>query len=122
MTKYYNNGSRKELNCEEHIDPGLLSLHLKSTQPGLQLKDEYGNWIDCLNNKDIAIIWTGDMACKINPEIHPGIHRVINIDNMPRIGMWYEICIKEQEHKELIDNKKPKEFERKTGIPFSKSR
>ena len=58
IAKYFNDGTRKELNCKEHYDPGLLSLSLRSTEPGLQLKDEFDKWIDAPTNKNIAILWT----------------------------------------------------------------
>jgi hypothetical protein len=123
VSKYYNDGKRDNLNCEEHYDPGLLSIHLRSTAKGLQLKNEYNEWINPPNDKNIAIIWTGGIAKKINPNINTGIHRVKNT-NSPRIAMWYEICISSQEHKELdSDIKINSAFnnEEKTGIPISKS-
>lgn len=131
VAKYNNN--HLEMKCKEHFDPGLLSLSLRSTQPGLQLKNEYGEWIDPPHDKNIAILWTGDAAVKINPLLKHGIHRVINKSNIqiPRIAIWYEICTFQQEHRELLNDKInknmkdikyiPKKFESDTGIPFSKS-
>lgn len=132
ITKYYNDGSRKEINCLEHYDPGLLSLSLRSTEPGLQLKNEHGNWINAPTNKNIAMLWAGNAATQINPKIKPGIHRVINpvadplnnvIKKNPRIAIWYEICASYQEHKELLNDKteKARKLEDLTGIPMSKS-
>jgi hypothetical protein len=130
VAKYNNN--HLEMKCKEHFDPGLLSLSLRSTQHGLQLKNEYGEWIDPPRDKNIAILWTGDAAVKINPLLKHGIHRVINKSNIhiPRIAMWYEICTFQQEHRELLNDKInknmkdikyiPKKFENDTGIPFSK--
>ena len=108
IAKYHNDGKRQKINCEEHFDPGLLSLSLRSTQPGLQLKDENGKWIKPPFAKDIAILWTGDAAVKFNPTLKRGYHRVINGElNVPRIAMWHEICISSQEHKELISKPEP---------------
>lgn len=125
VTQYHNDGKRKEMNCKEHADPGLLSMHLRSTEPGLQLKDEYGNWYSPKNDKNIGIIWAGHIANKINPKIKPGFHRVINPINVkkPRFAMWYEICTEEQEHKDLIykPESDKKSYESETGIPTSKS-
>ena len=98
----------------------------------MDLKDENGNWINPPNDDTVAIIWAGDIATKINPEIKHGIHRVINngIVN-PRIAIWHEICTSAQEHRELIYGKSdlkykslidPVKFEGETGIPMSKSR
>lgn len=126
ITKYYNDGTRKTLNCEPHFDPGLLSLHLRSTEPGLQLQDENGNWINPPNNPKVGIIWAGDVATKINPQIKHGVHRVQNLPDSigkPRIAIWHEICTKAQEHTELIETKKESLSydEGVTGIPTSKS-
>ena len=126
MTKYGNNGKSIDpvINCEAHYDPGLLSIHYRSTQAGLQMQNEYGKWVIPPNDNSIAIIWAGGFANKMNPEIKPGVHRVINIGNsIPRIAIWYEICTTYQEHKELIKEKYEKLAydEHKTGIPISKS-
>lgn len=125
FAKYYNDGSRSELNCKEHFDPGLLSISLRSTEPGLQLKDEFGKWIKTPEDKHIAIIWAGDAAHKLNPKIKHGIHRVVNsTTGRPRISMWHEICTAYQEHTELLDKDKKLDaykFEGETGIPMSKS-
>lgn len=137
VARYYNDGMRKEMNCKEHSDPGLLSISLRSTENGLQLRDENGNWNGMPLNKRFAIIWAGDAANKINPEVKTCIHRVINPPdlgglNKARIAIWYEICTSAQEHKELMDVKKDlveiatkkyemaKTFQGSTGIPMSK--
>ena len=125
IAKYHNDGTRTKMNCEEHFDPGLLSLSLRSTEPGLQLKDEFGRWIIPPNDKTIAIIWAGKAATLINPKIKSGVHRVVNPikPGIPRISMWHEICTAAQEHTELIYDKKidPIKTESKTGIPMTKS-
>ena len=126
IAKYHNDGTREALNCKEHFDPGLLSISLRSSEPGLQLKDEFGRWIKVPENNSIAVIWAGDAATKINPKIKHGIHRVVNpITNInkPRISMWHEICTASQEHTELMTKKNTKavDFESSTGIPMSKS-
>lgn len=107
VAKYHNDGSRTDINCKAHYDPGLLSLSLRSTQPGLQLKDEFGKWIKTPEDTSIAILWAGKAATEMNPKIKPGIHRVANPDipGKPRISMWHEICTSAQEHKELIKKK-----------------
>lgn len=132
IAKYHNDGTRISLNCAEHFDPGLLSLSLRSTAPGLQLKDENNNWIAPPDDPSIGIIWAGKVAQEINPKIKLGIHRVVNptkLPSKPRISMWYEVCISKQEHRELLSNDKPDpvkkinpvKFEDETGIPMSKS-
>lgn len=133
MVKYLNTGTRKELNCKEHIDPGLLSFSLRSTEPGLQLMDEYGKWIKPPHDSNIAILWTGDAATKINPKIKPGYHRVVNPEPLnfsnsnkpkPRISMWHEICCASQERLDLLKKDgilKSKNYQSTTGLPSYKS-
>lgn len=124
FAKYNNNGSRTGLNCREHCDPGLLSFHVRSTEEGLQLQNDLGNWIKVPNDKSLAVIWAGRVAKQINPKIRPCIHRVdCAFSGKPRIGIWHEICLESQEHKELMNDKKQiaKSFESETGIPMSKS-
>lgn len=130
IAKYYNDGTRIAPNCAEHFDPGLLSISLRSTEPGLQLKDENGKWVITPNDTSIAIIWAGKAATQINSNIKPGVHRVVNPMNpgKPRISMWYEICTVAQEHTELLNSKQsfvptfdPVKFESVTGIPMTKS-
>lgn len=123
IAKYSNDGSRVDLNCEEHYDPGLLSLSLRSTAPGLQLRNEFGKWIIPPPHKNIAILWTGHSAVYLNPKIKPGIHRVINSEKT-RISIWHEICTSAQEHRELIkdDDKKIAIItESISGIPITKT-
>jgi hypothetical protein len=115
IAKYHNDGSRKTLNCKEHYDPGLLSLSLRSSEEGLQLKDEFGKWIKAPIANNIAILWAGKAATDINPKIKPGVHRVSNPlqSNKSRIAIWHEICTTDKEHKELIKNKRTKSYEPK---------
>ena len=125
ITKYFNDGTRKELNCMEHSDPGLLSISLRSTEPGLQLLDENNHWISPPFYKNVAIIWTGQAASRINPLLKPAIHRVLNSTKVgtPRVAMWHEICTSQQEHTELMYDKthKAESFENYSGIPISKT-
>lgn len=122
IARYFNDS--RMLNCAEHYDPGLLSFSIRSTEEGLQLKDEFGKWIRVPADKTLAVIWTGKAASEINPEVKPGVHRVMcNTTGKPRLAMWHEICTSAQEHKELIKKKDDTafKFESRTGIPMSKS-
>eukprot|EP01130_Rhizamoeba_saxonica_P007931 TRINITY_DN3208_c1_g1_i2.p1 TRINITY_DN3208_c1_g1~~TRINITY_DN3208_c1_g1_i2.p1 ORF type:complete len:266 (-),score=59.86 TRINITY_DN3208_c1_g1_i2:45-842(-) len=106
IARYYNDGTNieedgQELNCVEHYDPGLLSLSVLSTEPGLQVKDEHGNWIDMPCAKDsgnIGILWCGEIAQRVgNHSLKPCIHRVLhNADVSSRITMWHEVCVQSQ--------------------------
>ncbi len=124
IAKYHNDGTRVELNCKEHYDPGLLSLSLRSTEPGLELKDEFGKWIKAPHDKTIAVLWVGKAGTIANPKFKPGVHRVVNpkIPGRPRIAIWHEICTSAQEHRELLEKKLAKNIQNSTGIPMSKVR
>ena len=100
ITKYHNT-NQSRLNCNPHADPGVFSLSVRSTAPGLQLKDEYGKWIDAPINKSIGILWAGHMAHKLNAAVKVCTHQVV-ANPKPRIAFWYEVCVLKQEHKELI--------------------
>ena len=117
---YHNTGLREGLNCDEHYDPGLLSFHLRSSEEGLQLKNEFGKWIKVPVDKTLAVLWTGKIASEINPKLKPCVHRVTNVSGKPRLSLWHEICTEAQEHKELIKDKTQlaKSVETKTGIPI----
>jgi hypothetical protein len=65
IARYHNDGSRSEMNCKEHFDPGLLSISLKSSEPGLQLKDEFGRWTKVPENDAFAVIWVTSIACDL---------------------------------------------------------
>ncbi|VBB17933.1 hypothetical protein YASMINEVIRUS_396 [Yasminevirus sp. GU-2018] len=121
-TRYRNDGSKVGLNCKEHYDPGLLSIHYRSTQPGLQVKNEHGVWTNPPRDDSIAIVWAGDVATKINRQIKHGVHRVIG-SSQSRVALWYEVCTSAQEHTELVSEPKTKlaDMEHDTGIPLSKS-
>ena len=124
FARYHNDGFRKGLNCQEHFDPGLLSFHIRSTEVGLQLKDEFGKWIHVPTDKTLAVLWAGKAATQINPKIKPCIHRVDCALGKSRISLWHEICTESQEHKELLKDTKQliaKSYELKTGIPMTKS-
>eukprot|EP01130_Rhizamoeba_saxonica_P016422 TRINITY_DN758_c0_g1_i2.p1 TRINITY_DN758_c0_g1~~TRINITY_DN758_c0_g1_i2.p1 ORF type:complete len:435 (-),score=90.99 TRINITY_DN758_c0_g1_i2:52-1356(-) len=107
MARYYNKSSHiyeggVHLNCVEHYDPGLLSLSVLSTAPGLQVKNMVTNeWVDCpYLNQDgsIAVMWCGEAVRNIpNCNLIPGIHRVKFVEGShPRLALWHEVCTREQ--------------------------
>lgn len=97
---YFNKKEFTLVNCEEHTDPGLLSLSVLSTQPGLQLKKMSGKkeWVDAPAGvgQRFAVIWGGKLIQSITDgQLKAGIHRVINIpDSPPRMSLWLE-CVTE---------------------------
>jgi len=90
----------QDLNCAPHYDPGLISLSILSTTPGLELQDANGNWISGPQGNDIGVLWLGEAARKasfyVSP-LTPAIHRVVYPKDLkPRLTMWYEICTSSQ--------------------------
>lgn len=105
---YRNNESSREVVCSSHYDPGLFSLNVFVSEPGLQFQDEHSQWHDM--DPSLGVLWTGSAAQEIqqNTEITfppgfpktvtPGIHRVVRSTtlNQPRLSVWSEICTKSQ--------------------------
>uniref|UniRef100_A0A7S4N8D6 Isopenicillin N synthase-like Fe(2+) 2OG dioxygenase domain-containing protein n=1 Tax=Paramoeba aestuarina TaxID=180227 RepID=A0A7S4N8D6_9EUKA len=94
---YFNSGSFKLPNCKKHSDPGLLSLSVVSTAPGLQLfKRKSDEWVDAPTGvgNNIAVLWGGTLIETITDgRLKSGIHRVKSKPNSPpRLAMWLE-CI-----------------------------
>jgi hypothetical protein len=78
-----------------HGDPGLLSLSLGSSSPGLSMLDhETNTWIPVPN--DAAVLWCGSTAAELNPDMKIGWHKVNVEQNCSRMTLWYEICAKDQ--------------------------
>jgi hypothetical protein len=88
------------LSCAEHHDPGLLSISVLSTRPGLQLFDPVANaWIDGPSEPgNVCVIWLGQAAVDAsNSKFRNGIHRVKmqsddDMKQAPRMAMWVEVC------------------------------
>ena len=92
------------MNIVEHFDAGLLAFSFRSTEPGLQLKNEFGEWIDAFVDDSIAVLWTGHAVRKYDSDHPEGVHRVIT-SNKSRIGLWYEICCYSQERNDILKGK-----------------
>jgi hypothetical protein len=91
--------SIEDVNCVPHYDPGLFSISFYSSLEGLQLLEPATNmWVDGPINtdpeqQDIAVLWLGQAALKVNASLKNGIHRVIYPQTLnPRLTMWYEVC------------------------------
>ncbi len=75
-----------------HEDINLLTILPVAEQPGLQVKDKQGNWIDVSSNRGELIINSGDMLQEATQGFYPSTsHRVNNpggaIKNESRISM-----------------------------------
>lgn len=87
-----------ECNVAGHIDPGLLSFSILSTQEGLQVKNKEGEWVDCPTDSRYGILWAGELAQIISPDIKPGWHRVKYLPEQAwRLTIWIEVCSKQQD-------------------------
>lgn len=77
-----------------HEDINLLTLLPVAEQPGLQVRDRQGNWLDVNGNRGELIVNAGDMLCEATGGYFPSTtHRVVNpmetIDNVSRYAIPY---------------------------------
>ena len=75
-----------------HEDINMITVLPISDQPGLQVQDNAGNWIDVSGNSGDIVINSGDMLREATGGFFPSTtHRVLNpgsgIDNVSRISM-----------------------------------
>lgn len=120
--RYGNNTIRKDnLNIVEHYDAGLLAFNFLSTAPGLEFKNEHGEWVeapvkDGNSPQGMGILWTGHAIKSYNDypgglsPFPPGIHRVKVVDE-PRLSMWYEICTQDQMREDMLTDYKGYQYE-----------
>ena len=67
------------IRAQEHADINLITLLVAATQPGLQVKNTSGKWININSNPGELIINTGDMLQECSNHYFPStIHRVMN--------------------------------------------
>jgi len=99
----YKNQDDNEYNVAPHGDPGLFSLSLISTSPGLQMLDPENNvWIDV--PLEAAVLWCGAAAEEVTEgRIKCGWHRVQKAQQS-RTTIWYEVCSMEQIPKNIQQN------------------
>jgi len=90
-----------DVNCAPHYDPGLISLSILSTSPGLELQDDNGVWIKGPEKRDIGVVWLGEAAQRASSNHTPlkaAVHRVVYPTELnPRLTIWYEVCTSKQE-------------------------
>ena len=77
-----------------HEDINLMTLLPVAEQPGLQVKDKQGNWIDVASVRGELVVNSGDMLKELTDRFYPSTtHRVINpsgenaIENVSRISI-----------------------------------
>ena len=67
------------IRAQEHADINLITLLVASTQPGLQVKNTKGKWVDVVLNPGELVVNTGDMLQECSGGYFPStIHRVVN--------------------------------------------
>lgn len=65
-----------------HTDINLITVLVSGSQPGLQVKDKEGNWIDVKSKKGQMVINIGDMLQECSDGYYPStVHQVINTTN-----------------------------------------
>jgi len=74
-----------------HEDINLLTVLVAGSEPGLQVLDENGEWLDVTTDKNTIIINSGDMLKMASENYYPSTtHRVVNPDpsiNVSRYSM-----------------------------------
>ena len=72
-----------------HTDINLITILVSGSQPGLQVQDKKGQWIDVESKKGQVIINIGDMLQKCSQGYYPStIHQVKNKkNNKPRFSI-----------------------------------
>ena len=65
-----------------HTDINLITVLVSGSQPGLQVKDKEGNWINVKSKKGQIVINIGDMLQECSNKYYPStVHQVINTKN-----------------------------------------
>ena len=65
-----------------HTDINLITILVSGSQPGLQVKDKQGNWIDVKSRKGQIVINIGDMLQECSNGYYPStVHQVTNKKN-----------------------------------------
>ncbi|KRX06101.1 hypothetical protein PPERSA_09713 [Pseudocohnilembus persalinus] len=88
---------RSGYKVDSHVDPGIFSISVFSSDSGLQLKNSEGKWIQApYKDKMFGIIWNGLAANRISKgEMAQGWHRVAPSQE-DRYTMWYECVVNSQ--------------------------
>ena len=73
------------------IDINLITLLISGSQPGLQVKNKNGEWINIKSKKGQIVINTGDMLKECSDSYFPStIHRVINPKESKNVSKFME--------------------------------
>ena len=68
-----------EIRAAEHTDINLITLLVSGSQPGLQVKNKEGLWVDIESRKGQIVVNNGDMLQECSSGFFPStFHRVVN--------------------------------------------
>ena len=85
------NEDASSIRAAAHEDINLLTVLVAGSEPGLQVLDENGEWLDVTTDKNTIVINTGDMLKMASENYYPSTtHRVVNPDpniNVSRYSM-----------------------------------
>ena len=74
-----NNTKINEIRAAAHTDINLITLLVSGSQPGLQIKDKNGKWIEALSKKGQIVVNIGDMLQECSNGYYPSTeHQVVN--------------------------------------------
>jgi hypothetical protein len=91
----YPNADAEVVNMRAHTDPGLLTLTLASTSPGLQVQDrESSQWVDlepsCIAGEDCLCLCGEALQISTGGYYEACLHRVRHAD-APRVSSVFEL-------------------------------
>ena len=79
----------EEIRAAAHTDINLITLLISGSQPGLQVKNKEGKWINIQSKKGQIVINTGDMLQECSDGYFPStVHRVINPENSNNVSRF----------------------------------
>ena len=85
------NEDASSIRAAAHEDINLLTVLVAGSEPGLQVLDENGEWLDVTTDKNTIVINSGDMLKMASEHYYPSTtHRVVNPDpsiNVSRYSM-----------------------------------
>ena len=78
-----------ELRAAAHSDINLITLLVSGSQPGLQVKNNNGEWINIESKKGQIVVNNGDMLQECSEGHYPStIHRVINPEKKSNVSRF----------------------------------
>lgn len=93
---------------QDRYDPGLLTLHVLQTAPGMQLLSNRGYWVDApvgyVDGVRAGVITIGAAAEGVFNDLEVAVWRVLET-GLQRLALSSEICTREQVFPSLLSNK-----------------